>query len=85
MASGGSGSTSILGDEKRFNDLRNFSFTKMRFIGSLLLGVIAILFLNWHEPGTKKQGRIVIDEKHSEWEKSDLPLTPEVFWGENGL
>lgn len=38
-------------------------------------GIVSI----WHDPGFLKPGRVMIDECHSDWEKSDLPMETEFY------
>ncbi|MDI6735418.1 MAG: hypothetical protein QME42_04355 [bacterium] len=48
-------------------------FDKNRIKGSILLG-LAVFFIigyfGFHDPGISKQGRVLIDEAHSDWEKT---------------
>lgn len=39
---------------------------------------LAALYL-WQDPGRLKVGRIMIDEQHSTWERSDRPMTTETY------
>jgi len=45
---------------------------------SILILICGVLF-SWHDPGEQKLGRILIDEGHSDWEKSDLPMETEHY------
>jgi hypothetical protein len=53
----------------------------LRSIASLTAALIVVggAVQLWHDPGIRKPGRIVIDEFHSEWEKSDLPMETEYY------
>lgn len=50
---------------------------------SISLPVLILLFVGflmlWHEPGVAKKGRILMDETHSEWERSDLPMNKSIY------
>lgn len=39
------------------------------------IGAVSLL----EDPGTVKKGRIMIDERHSDWEKADLPMVSDVY------
>jgi hypothetical protein len=53
--------------------------TMSRIAVPCVLFFLAGSVLLWHETGSMKEGRIKIDEYHSEWEKSDLPMTTSVY------
>ncbi|MEZ6132692.1 MAG: DUF4350 domain-containing protein [Planctomycetaceae bacterium] len=49
--------------------------TLITFVAIATVSSLAMLF----DPGTRKQGRVLIDESHSKWERSDLPTNAEFF------
>ena len=44
-----------------------------------LFALLVLLGLTVKDPGNPKQGRVLVDEGHSEWAKSDLPLDLDRF------
>lgn len=56
-----------------------------RPVAQILACIIGFLFvsaLGFHDPGVKKQGRILIDEKHTIWEKTTRPYDT-LWYGED--
>jgi hypothetical protein len=46
---------------------------------SVLMFAASALVLTWQDPGIEKAGKILIDELHSEWELSNIPMDSEYF------
>lgn len=52
---------------------------------SVVLSVVALLgVVGFHDPGVRKQGRVVMDEAHSDWEWSTQALDTEWFGEKSG-
>ncbi|MEW5802647.1 MAG: DUF4350 domain-containing protein [bacterium] len=51
-----------------------------QFGGALFICIVSIIFaLGFHDPGMRKQGRILIDEQHSNWEWTDIEFNTQIF------
>ncbi len=57
---------------------------KRMITGSVLLAGGLSLFWGFHDPGVKKQGRILIDERHSDWEWTTQPFDTTWYGGKSG-
>jgi hypothetical protein len=64
----------------RPNRSRRAVAVALSFVGSLLLAV----GLLWEPSGPRKQGRIWVDEHHSNWERTDRPYDPNWYGQESG-
>jgi len=56
-------------------DVKSLRFGSLLFIGLFLL----VLAIGFCDPGVKKPGRILIDEKHSDWEWTDEKFDTHLF------
>ena len=67
-------------------------YDKLSFSSPLRKGLVyfslAFIFLGWfygfQDPGKEKQGRVLLDERHSEWEKSTRKMDTEWYGNESG-
>jgi hypothetical protein len=53
-------------------------------LASVLVVVGLVGFWTFHDPGTRKEGRILIDEKHSDWEWTTQPYDTTWYGGKSG-
>ncbi|HYM81958.1 MAG TPA: DUF4350 domain-containing protein [Candidatus Limnocylindria bacterium] len=52
--------------------------------GALLVTAGVTLFFGYHDPGVRKQGRVLIDESHSDWEWTTQPFDRQWYGGRSG-
>ena len=72
--------------------VRLFVYEKLPFSSrirkALVYFTLAFFFLGWvygfQDPGKEKQGRVLLDEKHSGWEKSTRKMDTEWYGNESG-
>jgi len=68
-----------------FDFLKNLRFKRSRFVMFLLVSLSVFLLVGgfvFQDPGSEKNGRVLIDEKHSLWEVSTRPMDKE-WYGQN--
>ncbi|NOX58247.1 MAG: hypothetical protein GXP29_05235 [Planctomycetes bacterium] len=53
-------------------------------IAGTLACFCAAVAVNFWDPGTKKEGRVLLDEAHSRWERTDNPYTTDWYGHESG-
>lgn len=53
-------------------------------VAAILFAAGITLFWNHHDPGTAKQGRVWIDERHSNWEWTTQPFDTTWYGGKSG-
>lgn len=64
------------------NNFKIFYINKRRIIASLLIFIFVFFIIgsqSFQDPGIEKKGRILIDEKNSNWEKTTTPLDKEWY------
>jgi len=52
-------------------------------LGALAASLLVVAY-GWYDPGERKAGRVVMDESHSQWERSDRPYDTEWYGHESG-
>ena len=65
-----------------FNSFKEFKLNKNRIIAMFLIFIFVFSFIGafvYQDPGTEKNGRILIDELHSDWEPSERALDKEWY------
>ena len=68
--------------ELDFDGFKNFKINKNRAIAMMLVFIFVFSLVGafvFQDPGTRKNGRILIDEVHSDWENSADPLNKEKY------
>ncbi|MBN1204016.1 MAG: hypothetical protein JXB05_03720 [Myxococcaceae bacterium] len=46
---------------------------------AMALGLCWTLAISWEDPGRPKQGRVMVDDSHGDWERTDLPFDTKEF------
>ncbi|HOW70771.1 MAG TPA: hypothetical protein PKY77_09230 [Phycisphaerae bacterium] len=59
-----------------------------RGLGAVLFGIVSVILLTaatvWSPVGERKAGRVLVDEYHSQWERTDRPYDTEWYGHESG-